>query len=174
MKVLFLDVDGVLNNSGTKERQNGFIGIDPEMVNRFNWIIDAHPDIQIVVSSTWRKSGFWLGFGSTTKELFDFLRSKGLKGQFVDITPSIGNRGTEIKTWLDRHPEIDNFIVLDDDTSSFEPDPDLKKSEKPDVDLRPFHVRTFFRKTETEGGLQDQHIALAIGLLDTHPITMVK
>ena len=38
--------------------------------------------------------------------------------KFIDITPSTiqRHRGTEIQMWLDAHPEVDNYVILDDDT----------------------------------------------------------
>lgn len=38
--------------------------------------------------------------------------------EFIDITPSTiqRHRGTEIQMWLDAHPEVDNYVILDDDT----------------------------------------------------------
>lgn len=38
--------------------------------------------------------------------------------EFIDITPYTiqRHRGTEIQMWLDAHPEVDNYVILDDDT----------------------------------------------------------
>src|SRR5262245_55436037 len=53
MKLLFLDIDGVLNCAVTKERWNGLIGIDRRLVSTFlQWL--SGKDVGIVLSSTWR------------------------------------------------------------------------------------------------------------------------
>lgn len=52
MKLLFLDIDGVLN--GHEKLPSGYCGIRHELASRFNRILDSVPDVQIVVSSAWR------------------------------------------------------------------------------------------------------------------------
>lgn len=47
------------------------------------------------------------------------LRNGGLRDsiEIVGITPrsKSGHRGREIKGWLDIHPEVDGFLIFDDD-----------------------------------------------------------
>lgn len=52
MKLIFLDIDGVLN--GHKATASGFCTIEPDKVIHLNRIIDTCPDVQIVISSAWR------------------------------------------------------------------------------------------------------------------------
>ena len=54
-KVLFLDIDGVVNNRKTRERQGDtkFIGIKPELADRVRRII-AETGCKVVLSSSWR------------------------------------------------------------------------------------------------------------------------
>lgn len=94
MKVIFLDVDGVLNCRTTYAR-DGFFGIDAYMSLLVNRICER-TDAQIVISSSWR-----LDKGSL-KQIEEKVFPK-----FIDITPDrrgLTSRGTEIKTWLDEHP----------------------------------------------------------------------
>lgn len=49
MKVLFLDIDGVLN-SHTK-LANGYCGIEPKQVEMLNCLLDDIPDLKLVISS---------------------------------------------------------------------------------------------------------------------------
>jgi HAD domain in Swiss Army Knife RNA repair proteins len=50
--VIFLDIDGVLNDHTPQE--NRYCGMNRECVSRFNRILDAVPEANIVISSAWR------------------------------------------------------------------------------------------------------------------------
>ena len=52
MKLLFLDIDGVLNNHTPLE--SGYNGICQHRARLLNIILESVPDLQIVVSSAWR------------------------------------------------------------------------------------------------------------------------
>lgn len=51
-RLLFLDIDGVLN--AHERHANGYSPIRPDLVANLNLILDAVPDLQIVLSSAWR------------------------------------------------------------------------------------------------------------------------
>ena len=102
MKVLFLDIDGVVNNKRTKENFEGFMAIDPAMAALVQRIV-RNTGCEIVLSSSWRL------FQNSRDE----LERKICK--FADITPILhAPRGYEIKVWLTRHPEIEHYAILDD------------------------------------------------------------
>lgn len=109
IKVLFLDIDGVVNCSGTRQRSRGFIGIDPLMAFLVGKITLALPELKVVLSSSWRH--------------FDKGREE-VEQQVVpifDVTLTVGTiRGDEIKEWLDRHPEVEKYAILDDDSDMLE------------------------------------------------------
>jgi len=50
------------------------------------------------------------------------LRRWGVKAKVIGVTPDLekhdgvveATRGEEIKAWLDKHPEITEFVILDD------------------------------------------------------------
>ena len=100
MKVLFLDIDGVVNNKRTKENFKSFMAIDPAMaalVQRIVW----NTGCEIVLSSSWRLS----------QNGRDEIERKICK--FADITPILyAPRGYEIKVWLTRHPEIEHYAIF--------------------------------------------------------------
>lgn len=54
MKLLFLDIDGVLNDHS--RFPNRYSGIHADKVQRLNRILAELPDLQIVLSSAWRYS----------------------------------------------------------------------------------------------------------------------
>ena len=112
-KILFLDIDGVVNCATTSQRHRGTIGIDPYMALLVDRIIQA-TGCGVVISSSWRHS----------KERLDEIRKQAC--EFTDITPSgrLTNyedrpRGHEIRKWLDRHSDVervDRYAILDDDS----------------------------------------------------------
>lgn len=70
MRLLFIDIDGVLNTHWTFE--NGYCGIRPELADRLNTILKEVPDLQIVISSSWR---YMILKGAMTLEGFTHLLS---------------------------------------------------------------------------------------------------
>jgi len=171
MKVIFLDIDGVLNHQHTKDRIGGYIGFNPGHIKRFNKIVEAHPDVKIVISSTWRCS-FTSGVYEDFAGLVRLLKERGLQGDIVDHTPvkmTYLSRGAEIRMWLDDHPEVKNYILIDDDTegmkpatgTAYDPETDNHYSVPAEVDLRPRWVQTSW-----ENGLKEAHVARAIKLLE--------
>lgn len=111
MKIVFLDIDGVLNNEATKFGRK----FDPDCVAWLNYITDS-TGAQIVVSSTWRHAGL--------VETRATLSENGVTGKVHSLTPDLSSkglvhvaveRGTEIQAWLGKHPGVDSFVILDDD-----------------------------------------------------------
>lgn len=56
MKVIFLDVDGVLNTPSSESRCGEYIGIDDEKVEKLKKIVEK-TKTEIVLVSTWKK--YW-------------------------------------------------------------------------------------------------------------------
>ncbi len=118
-KILFLDVDGVLNRwRGRQALTQPIPGnvapwyIELNLVELINWALSQMPDVMVVVSSTWRLHvGDADEFSSRTridrwKIHEDWTTDRDLK--FDD------QRKAEIEDWLSRHPEITRYAVLDD------------------------------------------------------------
>ena len=102
MKVLFLDIDGVVNNKSTEKKFRKLMAIDPAMVALVQRIV-RNTGCEIVLSSFWRL--FQNGR--------DEIERKVCK--FAGITPILhAPRGYEIKVWLTLHPEIEQYAILDD------------------------------------------------------------
>lgn len=112
MKVLFLDIDGVVNCAHTRQRHGGFIGIDPEMAFKVGKMI-LDTDCEVVLSSAWRN--FPGGREEVDQKVY----------RTIDVTPnhSSGFRGKEIKMWLDEHPEVTRYAILDDDDDFYPEQP---------------------------------------------------
>lgn len=113
MKVIFLDIDGVLNCLGeagrtTQRTPDGFIGIDPNKVSLLRKITDA-TSAQIVLSSTWRCDK------KSRQYVRDALATQNLN--FISCAEDFSTiRGLEISKWLDAASDIESFVILDDDT----------------------------------------------------------
>lgn len=111
IKIIFCDLDGVLN-SKNYECSDRYIrdALDPLAVARLNKITDA-TNAKIVISSSWR-----VAFEFDKETLFYLLKEEGVTGEMIDITPIFTSylRWTEIRDWLDDHPDVEKFVILDD------------------------------------------------------------
>ena len=112
MKVIFLDVDGVLNSNDyieytSKNNVKGILEeIDPKKIDMLKQVLNI-TGAKIVVSSSWRNIRKF----EKLRELF-FLYGIRLD----EKTPLIGNnRGLEIKQYLKEHANIEQYIILDDE-----------------------------------------------------------
>lgn len=124
MKVIFLDIDGVLNCATSKSScidDDGRVikGIDSDKVKRLAKIVEA-TGAQIVLSSDWKDG--WSKYytspkPSHAKYLDNHLYKKG-KLTIKDKTPITYKgtwfRGEEIITYLKTHRDIENYVILDD------------------------------------------------------------
>ena len=112
MKILFLDVDGVLNNEETENKTPiGYIGIMDSKVKLLSQIIE-NTGTKVVISSDWR-----LCYNEEKEDyqyLIDKLQKCGI--QIFDKTPDLmwQRRGLEIETWLNKHEDVESWVVLDD------------------------------------------------------------
>lgn len=107
MKVIFLDIDGVLNCTGDFESITGNY-MNPVLIRRLVEIINE-TESKIVLSSSWR-------INEKDKEQASLALSYfGL--EIFDQTPvvCISKRGEEISKWLDGSP-VERFVILDDDS----------------------------------------------------------
>ena len=144
MKVLFLDIDGVLNsenwfgyrlyciknnmfnevinfvNTNDERIKHKLSMIDDRAIANLNRIIEE-TGCKVVLSSSWRSCV------EAENALTEYLlKLKGFKYELYDVTPRLWfndfsvRRGEEIKFWLDKESEkneIESFVILDDDDS---------------------------------------------------------
>ena len=106
MKIIFLDIDGVMNN-GDLLQHEGWDAIGEEFLQRLKTIVAA-TGARIVLSSTWRLS-------ERNRDLVD--QALGRHNMMVmDVTADFWTkpRGFEILEWLSRHKNTGQFAVLDD------------------------------------------------------------
>jgi hypothetical protein len=114
--VIFLDIDGVLNDAFTEDRTpDGFIGLNHTMIDNLKTIIDS-TGASVVLTSTWKSEWDKKPDNRTVDGtyLHDTLLKHGVK--ISDKTVDrVSNRGFGIFTYLNEHPEIKQWVVLDDD-----------------------------------------------------------
>lgn len=124
MKIIFLDIDGVLNFEGTvwrwsvqarqrykitDEDYSGLYGIDPEKVSLILHVIEK-TGAKFCLSSTWRSYPDWE----------EVMENNGLpKELFVGKTPYLSEagwveRGKEIEMWLKENPNVERYAIIDD------------------------------------------------------------
>ena len=118
MNVIFLDYDGVVNNIIWDPERGRADYSHPHRGKVNNWqavqwlseFCQTH-DYKIVVTSTWR-------LHPNYKEC---LIAGGLR-EGIEILGRVGRlengRGAEIMEYLDKHPEIEKWLVLDDEDCS--------------------------------------------------------
>ena len=175
MKVLFLDIDGVLNSENwfayriycvknnmvnilmnfvdTDDRniKHKLTMLDDRAIANLNRIIEE-TGCKVVLSSSWRSS-------IESENIFtqNLLKLKGFKYEFYDVTPRLWfsdfstRRGEEINVWLDKESEkheIESFVILDDDS-----------------DMLPEQMNNFIH-VDGQVGLTDRDVLTAIEILN--------
>lgn len=119
---VFLDVDGVLNSRTTCEWTPDYhVGIDDLRVAVLAGAIKKYGPTEIVLSSDWKE---------LRPEADDYvylitkLAKYGLElaGKTTD---HYNNRGEGIQYYLESHPEIDEYVVLDDNEFDFRDYPNI-------------------------------------------------
>ena len=129
-KIIFLDIDGVLNTQlwYTQMDRNTYIdkygyAFDPNAVANLKRIVEE-TGADIVISSSWKCMGL--------TQMEDMWNDRNLPGRIVGITPnSVSDelllhadidsmelfhiRGEEIKEWLSKHGKrVSNYVIIDD------------------------------------------------------------
>lgn len=133
-KILFLDIDGVLNT----ERQHWHCQMNSiAPIDRFGYAFDpkavanltnilTETGADIVISSSWKSIGL--------ANLVDMWEFRGLPGKIIGITPNTVSdefllnanldeiellpiRGMEIKEWLTDHgKQVSHYAIIDDES----------------------------------------------------------
>lgn len=127
MQIVFLDIDGVLNYRGSRTLHRAMV----EQLNRITALTGA----LIVVHSSWR-------YGYGLEKIKVILSDQGVNGHITDVTPkpegaelkfsgdivigkedwanfiegmpSTDERAVSIQHWLSAHPDVKDYVILDD------------------------------------------------------------
>jgi hypothetical protein len=159
-KIIFLDIDGVLATfEGSIDMSIGKQDWTPEILESYGVKLRVHTPLtkhintilmttsaRIVLTSTWR-----LGTKEAFKERKGYLESYLIPGSIIDRTTHIkdGTRGDEIRLWLDHHPKVTNYVVIDDSNEKY-----FQK------------VINHLVRTDHKIGIQKEDVQKAIDILD--------
>lgn len=113
MRILFLDIDGVLNRTGFRPAESVGLRswIEPELASRVSELIAAI-DLVIVLSSDWRR-------GRELPQLREELAAAGVAGALLDATPVLSDlnnpRWREIEAWMAANAVgVEDVVIVDD------------------------------------------------------------
>lgn len=110
MRILFLDIDGVLNRTGYRPDESVDLRswIEPEFAARLCLLL-RELDVSIVLASDWR-------VGRNLNHLASELRAAGVDGTLLGATPVLGQaRWREIEAWMHEHELAPEHVVIVDD-----------------------------------------------------------
>lgn len=117
-KVLFLDIDGVLNSMRTCIAFGGYPRLADHELSKFDTTavglirkLCERAEASVVISSSWRIGSSVNSFGYLELPIIDMTPVRS----FADF-----RRGLEIKEWLTDHPEITGYAIVDDDSDMLE------------------------------------------------------
>ena len=144
MKVIFIDFNGILD---TYENMDV---IDSDNLNRLKRIVDECNAKVVLTTSNknnYYRSGMIRGI---LKYIIDSLLEAGI--DVIGMVPMLDSREDEIHAYLDMHPEVEEFVILDDDYDmpSFRDNLILLPSQMIGIEQR---------------GLEDEHVEKAISIL---------
>ena len=151
-KIIFLDVDGVLNNLNWAKRmfdEEGVRVLKEDILERrallLLQLLVEKTGAKIVVSSSWRK------IPTSFKSLCDQLEQHGMR--VFDTTPHVGGeRGNDITAWFNRNPGEYRYVILDDDSDMGD------------------HMEHLVQTSWYKRGLTRGHVDRAIEILNEGPI----
>lgn len=149
-RVLFLDVDGVLNYRACFVPGGGHLKLCPQAVRRLRAVVED-TGCRVVLSSTWRTmpafiAALWNADAFPSPHHDWRTIEKPWQTQNGLIIAS-ATRGHEIAEWLSRHPEVTTYAIVDDDS-------DMLPEQKP-----------FFVQTSFDTGLTDEHAERLVAIL---------
>jgi len=119
MKIIFLDIDGVLNTCRWEELclaenvdlEDRFgITFDKISITNLKTIIDS-THAAIVIHSTWKLQ-------HNVEWFVEMWKARKLPGMIYSVTPSIApyyNKQEEVAMWLRQHPYTSQYVILDDE-----------------------------------------------------------
>lgn len=114
MKLIFLDVDGVLNTDTTTNlTPSGYIGVSDEYVERLLHIIEE-TDAKVVLTSSWKHVG-----EPDLPYLYEMLKEAKPMDVTKDPNDFDARRGEGILAYLESHKDIEEYVILDDYSFDF-------------------------------------------------------
>lgn len=123
MKIIFLDIDGVLNYIGCKSRCQGCYGIEDDKLELLKKIVDS-TSAKIVLTSTWKSD--WENtdciedLNASGQYMVSKFKKHGLSILAKTIDEEWSKRGRGIIDFINHFPaNIESFVILDDESFDF-------------------------------------------------------
>jgi hypothetical protein len=119
MKVIFLDIDGVLNCEKTPNPRKFPYIVDKKLLARLKSPL-VRTGAKVVLTSTWRLDPVGL------------IAAKYWGIPFIDVSPDMPKspRCSEVLTWLSQHPKATRYVVIDDEDDELDELPLFQPSSK--------------------------------------------
>jgi Swiss Army Knife RNA repair-like protein len=119
MKVIFLDIDGVLNCDKTPNPRDLPYVVDKKLLTRFRKLLER-TGAKVVLTTSWRIDPIGL------------YAAKYWHVPFMDACPDMPEqpRREEILGWLKRHPKVTRYVVIDDEDDELDELPLFQPSGK--------------------------------------------
>ncbi len=124
MKVIFLDIDGVLNSEEWDRyvqsftygaRFNSCYLLSQEMILRLQNVV-FQTNAEIVLTSSWRTNE--RAMSALTRQLSLYH----LPIRDTTVSYAYGNRADEVKLWLESHSNVISYVIVDDYDDGFSND----------------------------------------------------
>jgi hypothetical protein len=124
MKIIFLDIDGVLNCDTTSNPRKFPYVVDKKLLARLNRLLER-TKARVVLSSSWRCDPVGV------------LAAKYWGVPFIDVCPDKPKspRGMEMKKWLSKHSRVTRFAIIDDEDDELDDLPLFQPSSKTGLTL---------------------------------------
>lgn len=143
MNVVFLDYNGVLDTNLNMDV------IDLGNLSRLKMLVDMF-DAKVVISSSLKNPFYYCGRHSKLfQEILNTLLESGI--DVIGITPKGETREEEILMYLNSHPEVSNYCILDDDY-------DMER-------LKDHLVKLPMQMSDGQMGFTQEYLDKAIGIL---------
>lgn len=117
-KILFLDIDGVLNNKHYYRANPRGSEIDPANIENLKLILSS-TDCNVVISSSWKLSksldelkNIFKGFGVDANRIIDVTPNLKSRAFAQNVSPT---RACEIEAWVQANDVDCCFCIVDDD-----------------------------------------------------------
>jgi hypothetical protein len=119
MKVIFLDIDGVLNCDRTPNPRKFPYVVDKRLLARLKKLL-KRTRAKVVLSSSWRLDPVGL------------LAAKYWDVPFIDTLPDLPKkaRRDEVLSWLGAHPTVTRYAIIDDEDDGLDDLPLFQPSSK--------------------------------------------
>jgi hypothetical protein len=138
-RIIFLDIDGVLNCSKTSNPRELPYIVDKRLLARFKKLLER-TGAGVVLSSSWRVDPV----GRYAAQYWGI--------PFIDVCPDLPNspRRTEVLRWLRAHPSVKRFAVIDDQDDELDALPLFQPSAKTGLTMALVNAVEAYLKGKTD------------------------